>query len=439
MNKFVNDYAKSGTARFHMPGHKGRKFHGLEALDITEIRGADYLFEAEGIIAQSEAKMSAAYGSRRTFYSAEGSSLCIKAMLGIVSRSAKGKRITVAAPRNVHKAFINACILLDIDVEWIYPKGEFTSICAGSVTPEDVEKVLAKTEVDCVYVTSPDYLGNLSDIGGMSKVCRKYGVPLLCDNAHGAYLKFLSESLHPMDLGADMCCDSAHKTLPCYTGGAMLHISSHAPEEYDGYAKEIMSMFGSTSPSYLIMESLDLCADYVSGDFPRDLERTIKRVTACKERICSSGWQAVGDEPMKITIAAYKSGITGDELADRLREYDIEPEYSDTQYVVLMPSPFNSEEDYKKLEKEFSEIRQPRIRLFGDFPAIPKGIKRIGIRQAAFSAQHTVNVEDACGLVCGMTVTSCQPSVPVAVSGEEITPQVIKILKNYGIDRINVL
>ena len=233
VNKFVREYAKSGIARFHMPGHKGQKFHGLEALDITEIKGADYLFEAEGIIAQSEAKMAEAYGSRRTFYSAEGSSLCIKAMLGIVCRSGQGKKITVAAPRNVHKAFINACILLDIDVEWIYPKGEFTSICAGSVTPEEVEKVLAETEVDCVYVTSPDYLGDLSDIKGMSEVCRKYGVPLLCDNAHGAYLKFLPESLHPMDLGADMCCDSAHKTLPCYTGGAMLHISNHAPVNYD--------------------------------------------------------------------------------------------------------------------------------------------------------------------------------------------------------------
>lgn len=439
VNKFVREYAKSGIARFHMPGHKGQKFHGLEALDITEIKGADYLFEAEGIIAQSEAKMAEAYGSRRTFYSAEGSSLCIKAMLGIVCRSGQGKKITVAAPRNVHKAFINACILLDIDVEWIYPKGEFTSICAGSVTPEDVEKVLSRTKADCVYVTSPDYLGDLSDIKGMSEVCRKYGVPLLCDNAHGAYLKFLPESLHPMDLGADMCCDSAHKTLPCYTGGAMLHISNHAPANYDDCAKEIMSMFGSTSPSYLIMESLDLCTDYVNGDFPRDLERTVERVKVCKDRITAFGWHTIGEEPMKITVAAYKSGITGDDLADRLREYGIEPEYSDTQYVVLMPSPFNSEEDFLKLEKAFSEIKQPRIRLFGDLPAIPKGIKRMGIRQAAFSAQHTVNVEDACGLICGMTVTSCQPSVPVAVSGEEITPQVIKILKNYGIERINVL
>ena len=165
----------------------------------------------------------------------------------------------------------------------------------------------------------------------------------------------------------------------------------------------------------------------------------MERVKVCKDRITAFGWHTIGEEPMKITVAAYKSGITGDGLADRLREYGIEPEYSDTQYVVLMPSPFNSEEDFLKLEKAFSEIKQPKIRLFGDLPAIPKGIKRMGIRQAAFSAQHTVNVEDACGLICGMTVTSCQPSVPVAVSGEEITPQVIKILKNYGIERINVL
>ena len=111
VNKFVREYAKSGIARFHMPGHKGRKFHGLEALDITEIKGADYLFEAEGIIAQSEAKMAEAYGSRRSFYSAEGSSLCIKAMLGIVCRSGQGKKITVAAPRNAQNLLLCSLFL----------------------------------------------------------------------------------------------------------------------------------------------------------------------------------------------------------------------------------------------------------------------------------------------------------------------------------------
>lgn len=441
INEFVKAYANSGIARFHMPGHKGKAFHGLEALDITEIKGADYLFEADGIIRQSEDNMAKAYGTASTIYSAEGSSLCIKTMLGIIKTCNAGKgRITVAAPRNAHKAFINACILLDLDIKWIYPKGEFTSICAGSVTPDDVREAIESGEKpDCVYVTSPDYLGNLSDIRGISKVCKANGIPLLCDNAHGAYLRFIPESLHPMDLGADMCCDSAHKTLPCYTGGAMLHISKGAPKEFIDCAKNVMSMFASTSPSYLIMQSLDLCAQYVNGDFAQDIARTVERVKLCRQRIEAFGWQFTGDEPMKLTICAYQSGITGNDLADRLRGYGIEPEYSDTQYIVLMPTPFNDESDFTRLEKAMSEIPQPKIRLFGDFPAIPKGIKKIGIREAAFSKQETVKVDEALGRICAMTVTSCQPSVPVAVSGELITENVIKILKNYGIEEINVL
>lgn len=440
INDFVKDYAASDTARFHMPGHKGKPFHGLEPLDITEIKGADYLFEPEGIIAESERKMSQAFGSKMTLYSTEGSSLCIKTMLGIIKACAGGKRITAAAPRNVHKAFINACILLDIDVRWLYPKGEFTSICAGSVTAEDVRKAFEKNDVpDCLYVTSPDYLGNLSDLKGIAEVCGEFGVPLLCDNAHGAYLKFLPESLHPMDMGAAMCCDSAHKTLPCYTGGAMLHISPNAPSGFVDCAKNVMSLFASTSPSYLIMESLDLCAEYVTNGFSDDLKKSAARTELCKKRLREGGWNLIGGEPMKITVAAYLNGLTGDELADRLRKEKIEPEYSDPQYVVLMTSPSNSEEDFSRLESAMLKIPQPRIRLFADFPPIPKGIKRMGIRQAAFSAQRTVPVEQAEGKICAMTVTACQPSVPVAVSGEEITADVIKILKNYSIERISVI
>ena len=121
--EFAKNYAESGVSRFHMPGHKGKPLHGLEPLDLTEIRGADYLFGAEAIIAESEARTAALYGTAKTLYSTEGSSLCIKTMLAIADhcREDKSQRMLVMAPRNVHKAFINACILLDIDVEWVYP------------------------------------------------------------------------------------------------------------------------------------------------------------------------------------------------------------------------------------------------------------------------------------------------------------------------------
>jgi arginine/lysine/ornithine decarboxylase len=200
-----------------------------------------------------------------------------------------------------------------------------------------------------------------------------------------------------------------------------------------------MSLFASTSPSYLIMQSLDMCSDYICGDYAKDLERTVERVEDCKRRLRESGWFLTGDEPAKITVAAYKSGLSGSDLADRLRDFGIEPEYSDSMYTVLMITPFNSEEDFKRLESAMDKIPRPKIMLTPDTDIIPHGVIRMGIREAAFSPSHRVDIDKAAGKICGMTVTCCQPSVPVAISGEEITPELIKILKKYSICEINVL
>lgn len=229
-----------------MPGHKGRVLHGMENRDITEIKGADYLYESEGIIAESEALTAEVFGAGKTLYSTEGSSLSIKTMLGIIKSCRKNReeRMVVAAPRNVHKAFIDGCCLLDIDVAWVYPQKLSAQLCSSSITALDIRRTIMEFGriPDAVYITSPDYLGNMADIRSISEVCREMEIPLLVDNAHGAYLKFLEESLHPLDSGADMCVDSAHKTLPVYTGGGYLHISKSAPEEWFYCAKEVMSL-----------------------------------------------------------------------------------------------------------------------------------------------------------------------------------------------------
>ncbi|MBR6812647.1 MAG: PLP-dependent transferase, partial [Oscillospiraceae bacterium] len=222
---FVRRYNEEKFLRLHMPGHKGEGPLGVEALDITEISGADSLYEAEGIIRQSEEIASEIFGCR-TYYSAEGSSLAIRAMLYLALMQAKkqGRAPLVAAGRNAHKTFMSAAALLDIDIMWLWGSGE--SYLACQIEAESLDKTLSECTVlpFAVYITSPDYLGNTLDIASLAKVCRKYGVLLLVDNAHGAYLKFLGR--HPIELGANMCCDSAHKTLGVLTGGAYLHIDN---------------------------------------------------------------------------------------------------------------------------------------------------------------------------------------------------------------------
>ena len=279
---FVKKYAETDMIRLHMPGHKGFPFLGCEKLDITEISGADALYSADGIIAESEKNASELFGSNATFFSAEGSSQCIKAMLCLAKMKSESKNFTVLASRNVHKAFIYACGLLDIRVRWLFDESDKFSLCRCNITAQQLDDELKKEKADAVYVTSPDYLGGELDIKALSDVAHFHGAVMLVDNAHGAYLRFLSESRHPMDLGADMCCDSAHKTLPVLTGGAYLHINN---EKFIDSAKKALEMFGSTSPSYLILQSLDLCNAYLADGYKEKLLNCIKKVQNLKKQL----------------------------------------------------------------------------------------------------------------------------------------------------------
>ena len=300
-----------------MPGHKGKGLLGCERLDITEICGADVLCSPEGIIAESESNATALFGTRHTYYSAEGSSLAIKAMIALIKKKAPaGRRARVLAARNVHMAFVYACALLDIDADWLFPASP-SHLCACKIAPEQLDEALktAKILPDAVYITSPDYLGSVSDISGLSAVCHKHGVPLLVDNAHGAYLAFTEPSMHPIALGADMCCDSAHKTLPVLTGGAYLHLSAGFDLAVGEQAKNALALFGSTSPSYLILQSLDATNCILEG-LPSRLAKLIPEIEEFKKRISTLGFSLYGNEPLKITIDAKSYGYTGNQLSE---------------------------------------------------------------------------------------------------------------------------
>ena len=174
---FVENYAREGKLRLHMPGHKGIPFLGVEERDITEVEGADVLYVAEGIIAESEKYASELFGSGKTVYSAEGSSLCIRSMVFLTSLYSKkiGKKPLVLAVRNAHKTFASALALTDCDVEWIYPE-EKENLISCRVTAERLEKKLSEMESlpTAVYLTSPDYLGAISDVGGIAEVCHRF-------------------------------------------------------------------------------------------------------------------------------------------------------------------------------------------------------------------------------------------------------------------------
>ncbi|MBE6592479.1 MAG: aminotransferase class V-fold PLP-dependent enzyme [Ruminococcaceae bacterium] len=435
---FVKKYAESGTSRFHMPGHKGRSVLGCEALDITEISGADVLYGADGIIAESESYASALFGSGHSFYSTEGSTLAIKAMLALIKKRSQGERTTVLAARNVHKAFVYACALLDIDAEWIYPE-QFTHLCSCEVTPNTLEtKLNAMTSLpDAVYVTSPDYLGNIADIARLSDVCHAYGIPLLVDNAHGAYLAFIEPSLHPLALGADMCSDSAHKTLPVLTGGAYLHVSKSYPADKDEI-RAALALFASTSPSYLILQSLDLCNEYLAGEYCTELKECIKRFDSIKKALADRSVAVEQSEPLKLVLTKSKCSYSGFELADILREAFIEPEFYDADALVLMATPSLTPTDFDRLEKALLSL-EPKSTASTEppLPSVPE--RALSIREAVFSASETVATSDSVGRICASPTVSCPPAVPIVMSGEIIDKRSAELMLYYGIEKISVI
>lgn len=438
---FLRRCQQANPGRFHMPGHKGRGPLGCEAWDITEIKGADSLYEATGIIAESEANAAALFGSGATFYSTGGSSQCIRAMLylALTNRPA-GTPPVILAARNVHKAFVHAAALLDFETVWLWSEEETNSLCACPITAEGLDRALRALDAApaAVYITSPDYLGNLADIQALAEVCHRRGTLLLVDNAHGAYLRFLEPSRHPLDLGADLCCDSAHKTLPVLTGGAYLHIAQTLPAPFRANAQAALALFGSTSPSYLTLASLDLCGAALADGEPARIRTAARVLAALKTALDRQGWTFVGTEPLKLTLDAAARGWTGVDLAEHLRAGGIEPEYADRDYVVLMVSGSTAPEDLQCLTDALG-CAAPKPPISRPTLPLAKGERVLSIREALFAPHETVPAAESPGRICGTPTVGCPPAVPVAVSGERVGEEALALFQYYGIETVDVL
>lgn len=435
---FVRRYRNSDAVRLHMPGHKGKPLLGFEPWDITEIDGADELFTADGIIAESEAQAGTLFGAH-TVYSTGGSTLCIQTMLHLTAlyAASKGKRPHILAARNAHKAFVNAAALLDIDVRWLYPETD-SGYVSCPVTAQQVTQALAEQpSITAVYLTSPDYLGNMQDIQGIAEVCHRANVLLLVDNAHGAYLKFLPQPRHPMDLGADMCCDSAHKTLGVITGGAYLHISRTAPALLARQAKASMALFGSSSPSYLILQSLDAANDRMKA-FSRQLAEFLPVVDGLKARLAAHGYGLAGEEPLKLTLCPKSFGYTGTEIAGLLERHGMYPEFYDPDHVVLMLTPYNDTDELNRLEAVLCGLPQ-RAPVAAVPPSAPRPVPVLTPRQAILSESETLPIAQCLNRVSAAAAISCPPAIPLAVCGERIDRQVLDCFRYYGITHCAVV
>ncbi|MCM1166452.1 MAG: amino acid decarboxylase [Lachnospiraceae bacterium] len=418
---FLERYTTENRLRLHMPGHKGEFPH-----DITEVFGADSLYGSDisgGIIGTSEALAASVFGAKRTCYSCGGSTLAIQAGLALLK--ARGCK-TVAASRYSHRALASAAALLQMNVKWLYPREYMTA--------DVVYDAEAVSGADALFITNIDYYG-----GTWKFVNPK--MPVLIDNAHGSYLKFIDKNifgtqyLHPLELGFPlMSAESAHKTLPVLTGGAYLHFTDGVDASR---AKEMMAMFGSSSPSYLVLESLDRFNSMIA-DNVQMVNNACEAVAMLKEKLTMAGIPMRKSDPLRVTINARECGMSGFEFARGLRANGVECEMADENYVVLMFSAVTSMEDCERAEMAVlfvpMNVPQPVVK----FPAIKPAVD-MPMWEAMYKPQRVVPVDRAGGEVCGAMTAPCPPGVPLIFPGEIIDHSVAEALKMHGVKNVSVL
>lgn len=435
---FVRQYADSDAVRLHMPGHKGKPVLGCEARDITEIPGADVLYHARGVIRESEEIAARIFGSARTLYSTEGSSLCIRAMLQLAQQYARlrGVRPLIAAGRNAHRVFLEGAALLDLPIRWV---GCGEELLRAEPVLSELEALFAGEEKPtAVYLTSPDYLGNEIELRPIADLCHANGALLLVDNAHGAYLRFLEPTRHPMDEEADLCCDSAHKTLPALTGCAYLHLSRNCPQELLPMAEQAMALFASTSPSYLLLQSLDALNARLMDEYPECIRATALQAEACRAALTAAGWALCGTEPLKLTLLPKARGYTGEELADILTDAGFVPEFADPDHLVCMLTPETTERELRSLTDFLLAL--PARALISDRPPRRHPAEQVLTpREALLSPFETVPAERAPGRILASPCVGCPPAVPIAICGERLDENALALFRYYGITELAVV
>ncbi len=422
-----------GRISFHTPGHKGG-FAPLSALtpayDLTELPDTGSLYDGGDAVERAEREAADAFGTALTAFSAGGCSLCIWTMLSLAAE--RGRKIVMA--RASHRSAVNAAAYLRLEVSWL-----------TDLTPEGVDRALTESGAQSVFLTSPDYFGRLADVAGISRVCGCRGAALLVDNAHGSHLDAFG--LHPLALGADMAADSWHKTLPVLTGGACLHIAKDGLFGGTDAAalKQTMAMFGSTSPSFLVLHSMDLAREWWQREGKEAFSRLPRRLAPVFEAVRRAGLvfsPGTPTDPARVVLDCH--GRDGRQAADRLREAGAEPEMADGSRVVLIPSPLHTDGQLDALARAIGEIHPQTLREAVPSPfsaEMPRRLPRraMPLWEAVLAPHETVSARESAGRIAGVSVCPCPPGVAAVAPGEIIDDEMASRLVRAGFAGLRVV
>ena len=449
----LEEYSRSHYYPFHMPGHKRtpasvRGEFPLER-DITEIEGFDNLHHPEDLLLEAQQNVAKLYGTRESFYSVNGSTA---ALLAAISAAVpRNGQILVA--RNCHKAVYHAIYLRNLKPAYIYPQMDSEWWINGGIFPDKVERCLAENpEIQAVLITSPTYDGVVSDVKEIAEIAHKYGVPLIVDEAHGAHFHFSNYfPTSAAELGADLVIQSFHKTLPAMTQTAVLHNCSDRVDSR--LIRRFMGIYQSSSPSYILMASMDACMEKMSSEgnemfreFTKILEKARRRLSECKYiRLVSPeiGTAGVFDyDRSKLLFSTRYASMTGSELAQILLEkYHIQVEMETEHYVLALAAVGDSGEGFERLCQAIEEINQEEAQKKKEKRETeePKAGRTaytslsqfMSITEAMESKSEIRKLEESVGRISAEFGYLYPPGIPLIVPGEQITGQFIRNMRIY--------
>lgn len=419
---------QGGHISFHTPGHRFRCEDTISPTfaDTTEISVTDELYHPTGPILTAENEAAETFRVKSVCFSAGGATLCIQTALSFYA----GKK--VLTERSCHISVINASSLLDIDLRFLWGIPHVEMGFSMPATPEQIEEELEKGGYSAVFITSPNYYGVCADLEGIRSVCDKYGADLITDNSHGSHLSTMypNDGYRNAEKHSHFAIDSLHKTLPVMTGGAILCSNKDIPKEK---IKQHMAMFGSTSPSFPILASVDFGIAHLAENTAEYL-KTATKVEELANKIETLGYGVLcnqNSDTLRLCIDTFPMGYYGNEVAALIEKRGIFAEMTRDCVLVALFSPFNTDEDMDALYSALASVEK-KIPIPHKKVNLPKPPQRVlTLKEALLSSTEYIPSEDSAGRVSAETFATCPPGMAIVVSGEEISEEAAKILSAH--------
>ncbi|WP_301173242.1 aminotransferase class I/II-fold pyridoxal phosphate-dependent enzyme [Brevibacillus nitrificans] len=434
---------------FHVPGHKmghsfdregKHRFQSILEIDLTEINGTDDLHQPEGVIAEAQQLAAEAFGAEETRFLIGGSTVGNLALIMTVCRP--GDKILVQ--RNCHKSVYHGIIMARATPIFLVPAVDLATGVAAGVRREDVERALqAHPDAKAVFLTNPTYYGMGIDLEKMAATVHRHGIPLLIDEAHGPHFGFHPAfPLSAMQSGADAAVQSTHKMASAMTMSSMLHLQGERIDRERLF--RYLAMIQSSSPSYVLMASLDLARRHLVQEAQEEWERLLPQLDKLRERTGRLEWLEWPKldassvyatlDPLKLFLHVRTEQLNGFALQHIMEKHGIFPELADSAHVLLAASAGTCARDLDSLARLLESLDvevEPGAERILEAGVVSSHYLReqvLPMDEAVDLPKESILLDHALGRVVAEMVIPYPPGIPVLVPGERVDAQGLAML-----------